>query len=133
MKCPIAMHWKCLNMLERSEIRRAAFDRDVEEFERKFPLDPDGTRPEGARKPSRRVEFNSQETTEFICSACSKGGSCIGCGEVALEPDPRLGSQGNENGGDVTMKEAQRRQEFDISKELLFRCITCKRLSHYEH
>lgn len=131
LKCPIAMHWKCLNVYERSEIRRATLDRDTEEFERKFPLGPDGMRPEGARKPSRREELGSQETTEFICTACLKGGSCIGCGKVALEPDPRFAPQDNENvGGDVVTKS---RQELDIPKELFFRCITCKRLSHYEH
>lgn len=128
------MHWKCLNMEQRSEIRKAALERDMEEFERKFPLNPDGTRPEGARKPSRRAELSSYETTEFICIACMKGGSCIGCGEVALEPDSRLKSRDNKNADeDVTMEETQLRQELEIPKELFFRCITCKRLSHYEH
>ena len=134
LKCPVAMHWKCLNVYERSEIRRAALDRDLEEFEQKFPLNPDGTRPEGVRKPSRREALDSQETTEFICTACLKGGSCIGCGKVALEPDPRFRPQDNGDAdGDTTMKEAPPRQEPDISKELFFRCTTCKRLSHYEH
>ena len=134
LKCPVVMHWKCLNMEQRSEIRKAALERDMEEFERKFPLNPDGTRPEGARKPSRRAELSSYETTEFICIACMKGGSCIGCGEVALEPDSRLKSRDNKNADeDVTMEETQLRQELEIPKELFFRCITCKRLSHYEH
>ena len=134
LKCPVVMHWKCLNMEQRSEIRKAALERDMEEFERKFPLNPDGTRPEGARKPSRRAELSSYETTEFICVACMKGGSCIGCGEVALEPDSRLKSRDNKNADeDVTMEETQLRQELEIPKELFFRCITCKRLSHYEH
>jgi len=134
LKCPVVMHWKCLNMEQRSEIRKAALERDMEEFERKFPLNPDGTRPEGARKPSRRAELSSYETTEFICIACMKGGSCIGCGEVALEPDPRLKSRDNKNADeDVTMEETQPPQELGIPKELFFRCITCKRLSHYEH
>lgn len=134
LKCPVVMHWKCLNMEQRSEIRKAALERDMEEFERKFPLNPDGTRPEGARKPSRRAELSSYETTEFICIACMKGGSCIGCGEVALEPDSRLKSRDNKNADeDVTMEETQPRQELEIPKELFFRCITCKRLSHYEH
>lgn len=134
LKCPVVMHWKCLNMEQRSEIRRAALERDMEEFERKFPPNPDGTRPEGARKPSRRTELGPHETTEFICIACMKGGSCIGCGEVALKPDPRLRSQDNKKTDeDVTMEEAQHPQEAGIPKELFFRCITCKRLSHYEH
>ena len=121
-------------MEQRSEIRRAALERDMEEFERKFPLNPDATRPEGARKPSRRAELSSHETTEFICAACMKGGSCIGCGEVALKPDPRLRSQKGENvDGDVAMEETQPLQELGTPKELFFRCITCKRLSHYEH
>jgi len=121
-------------MEQRSEIRKAALERDMEEFERKFPLNPDGTRPEGARKPSRRAELGSYETTEFICIHCMKGGSCIGCGKVALEPDPRLRSHDNKKGDeDVAMEETQPRQEPEIPKELFFRCITCKRLSHYEH
>ena len=121
-------------MEQRSEIRKAALEKDMEEFERKFPLNPDGTRPEGARRPSRRAELGSYETTEFICTACMKGGSCIGCGEVALEPDPRLRSQDNKNvDEDVAMEETQPRQELRNPQELLFRCITCKRLSHYEH
>lgn len=131
LKCPVAMHWKCLNMYERSEIRRAAFDRDMEEFEQKFPLN--GTRPEGSRKPSRREDIGSQETTEFICTACMKGGSCIGCGKVALEPDPHFRPQDNKDDGDVMTKETRLRQELDVPKELFFRCTTCKRLSHYEH
>ena len=134
LKCPVAMHWKCVNMDQRSEIRRAALERDVEEFERKYPLNPDGTRPDGARRPTRRAELGPYETTEFICSACMKGGSCIGCGEVALEPDPRLRSQDSKDADeDVTMEETQPRQELEIPKELFFRCVTCKRLSHYEH
>ena len=31
------------------------------------------------------------------------------------------------------MEETQPRQELEIPKELFFRCVTCKRLSHYEH
>jgi chromodomain-helicase-DNA-binding protein 4 len=134
LKCPVVMHWKCINMDQRSEIRKAALERDMEEFERMYPVNPDGTRPEGARKPSRREGLDPYETTEFICNACMKGGSCIGCGEVALEPDPRLKSQDSKNvDGDVAMEETQPRQELEIPKELFFRCITCKRLSHYEH
>ena len=134
LKCPVATHWKCINVEQRNEILRAALERDMEEFERKYPLNPDGLRPEGARKPSRRAELGSYETTEFICTACMKGGSCIGCGEVALEPDPRLKSRGNKNADeDIGVEETQPHQEPGISKELFFRCVTCKRLSHYEH
>lgn len=127
------MHWKCINMEQRSEIRRAALERDLEEFERNYPLNPDGTRPEGARRPSRRAELGPYETTEFICTACMKGGSCIGCGEVALEPDPRFRSQDENADADITTEETRPRQEAGNPKELFFRCITCKRLSHYEH
>ena len=104
-------------MEQRSEIRKAALERDMEEFERMFPLNPDGTRPEGACRPSRRAELSSYETTEFICIACMKGGSCIGCGEVALKPDPRLKSRDSKNADeDVTMEETQPRQELGIPK-----------------
>ena len=80
LKCPVAIHWKCVNVDQRSEVPRAALERDVEGFERtlrKYPLNPDGTRPENVRRPTRRAELGPYETTEFICTACMKGGSCI--------------------------------------------------------
>ena len=134
LKCPVAMHWKCINTEQRGEILKAALERDTEEFERKYPPNYDGTQPEGPRKPSRRAELDSHETTEFICTACMRGGSCIGCGDVVLEPDPRLRSQDKKKADeDVTMEETGPRPELGIPRELFFRCITCKRLSHYEH
>ena len=65
-KCPVVVHWKYLNTEQRSKIREAALERDMKVFERKFPLNPDGTRPEGARKPSRKAELSSYGTMEFI-------------------------------------------------------------------
>ena len=47
---------------------------------------------------------------------CSRGGICLGCEETALEP-----RQENPDSEDA------------LSRELLFRCFTCKRLAHYEH
>jgi hypothetical protein len=47
------------------------------------------------RLPPKRPGLESHQTTEFICSMCSKGGVCLGCGDVALEPES-LGPQKSE-------------------------------------
>ena len=104
----------------------------------------------------RRPGLESYQTTEFICSMCSKGGICMGCKNVALEPES-LGTQESEDQiprlGSVTVtdRDPAAPQETDSlpeqsrpigdncddltipSKELLFRCKLCKRLAHYAH
>jgi hypothetical protein len=104
-----------------------------------------------------RKALLSHETTEFICGACMKGGFCMKCMEVALEPEVTFQSKANQSstvvaagdslvtssidedkGRNVGMAnsinnvkydpgEASHRKSF---RELFFRCLTCKRLAH---
>ena len=104
----------------------------------------------------RRPGLESFQTTEFVCSMCSKGGICMGCKNVVLEPES-LGTLESEDQispmGSVTVadRDPAMPQETDAlpepsfpiggqrddlaipPKERLFRCRLCKRLAHYEH
>ncbi|TBU49968.1 SNF2 family N-terminal domain-containing protein [Dichomitus squalens] len=143
LKCPVAAHWGCLAKTQRDEILRAAQERDKAEW-----LEAHSTLPE----PGRRLGLDIYQTTEFICGSCMKGGICMGCKEVALKPDafartvhstapPDLAAAPS---GDVSISTSARasiqpdlQNEPDADeaspKELLFRCLTCKRLAHYAH
>jgi chromodomain-helicase-DNA-binding protein 4 len=106
--------------------------------------------------PPKRPGLESHQTTEFICSMCSKGGICMGCKTVALEPEslgteksedqiPRLGSvtvtgrdpavpKGSDTLSEQSPPIGGQCDDLAIpSKELLFRCRLCKRLAHYAH
>jgi len=74
------------------------------------------------------MDLEAYESTEFICGTCMKGGICMGCMEVALEPDAILQGNGTHQPGSDSSKELSRHKS---SRELLFRCLTCKRLAHY--
>lgn len=109
--------------------------------------------------PTRKT-LNHDEATEFICNACSKGGSCMGCGEVAVEVDtfhkhdniivaittgrdgttaePALTQVHTEDQAATFVDPTTAVVGGDLSvtasekaNELSFRCFTCKRLSHY--
>jgi chromodomain-helicase-DNA-binding protein 4 len=98
--------------------------------------------------PPKRRGLESHLTTEFMCSMCSKGGICMGCKNVALEPESS-GTQKAEHAppssdpgtGIAVSKETEpnsfigsRPKDPTIpSEKLLFRCRTCKRLAHYAH
>ena len=81
-----------------------------------------------------------------------KGGVCMGCMEIAIEPDAVNFKRAEDNvssenqTGDVTMSDRVRDTStkpnpVDESRTiapqsdgvLLFRCFTCKRIAHYEH
>jgi chromodomain-helicase-DNA-binding protein 4 len=156
LKCSLAAHWRCLASTQRDEILKAVQARDLmalEAMRGKGAVDAGHTTADGngsedrpIQVPPRRPGLESHQTTEFVCSMCSKGGICMCCKNVALEPDaggtylttligthpavpvvetsfseqnPRSGSQGQ----DSTI----------LSKDLLFRCRLCKRLAHYAH
>ncbi|KAI0778404.1 hypothetical protein BD413DRAFT_489884 [Trametes elegans] len=141
LKCPIAAHWGCLAKTQREEILRAALERD------KAGWSPDSGLPE----PQRRHGLDAYQTTEFICGSCMKGGICMGCMEVALKPDElarrgqptTLDAAGQPIAPDANdpdaaaASDAQERKAINEADgtphELLFRCFTCKRLSHYAH
>lgn len=92
------------------------------------------------RLPPKRLGLESHQTTEFICSMCSKGGVCMGCRNVALEPEssaPQKSEQEISSSVIVTDKEPGLPNGTDAlaipPKDLLFRCKLCKRLAHYAH
>ncbi|KAI0830534.1 P-loop containing nucleoside triphosphate hydrolase protein [Trametes gibbosa] len=142
LKCPVAAHWGCLAKTQRDEILRAALERDKVDW-----LATNSNLPE----PRKRLELHTHQTTEFICGSCMKGGICMGCKEVALLPDqfalsacaqdkpsqPELGDISSAiNNASVQVLHTTpilEQSAEDGSNKLLFRCFTCKRLSHYAH
>ncbi|CAA7268012.1 unnamed protein product [Cyclocybe aegerita] len=132
LKCPVVAHWKCLANTQREEVLKAVREKDRKEWERKGS--------EG-QPPRKRSELDINQTTEFTCGSCMRGGVCMGCMEIALEPDPSRTKTTNEavtsTAEDVSMidgtPEAQDGAVQSLARELLFRCFTCKRLAHYAH
>jgi chromodomain-helicase-DNA-binding protein 4 len=156
---------------QREEILKAARDRDREIWRETHPALDESHAQEGqARRPhkdepKKRPGLQFNQTTEFICGSCMKGGSCMHCMEVALEPDACLltkasarltpprsdlervtNAPGGTKDGDVTMMDGTIDPVPTISTaaadtdpvsgtpyELLFRCLTCRRLAHYAH
>ncbi|KAF4623265.1 hypothetical protein D9613_002145 [Agrocybe pediades] len=133
LKCPVSAHWKCLASTQRDEVLRAVREKDRELAEANHQGDD-------APKPKKRSALDIEQTTEFICGACTKGGICMGCQEVALAPDLSRSKPDNMLQGrdaqDIVMADETNLQEsvvHSLARELLFRCFTCKRLAHYAH
>ncbi|KAJ3554645.1 hypothetical protein NM688_g2999 [Phlebia brevispora] len=153
LKCPVAAHWACLARTQRDEILRAAHEKDRAEWRRTHP-DPtpevlEGDVLSGPSKPKeeepiKRAGLEPNQTTEFVCGQCMKGGVCMGCMEVALKPDTihrralaQTSTADNPDpskplDGDVEMKDAEQESD-EPGEELLFRCRLCKRICHYAH
>ncbi|KAI0048335.1 hypothetical protein FA95DRAFT_1517538 [Auriscalpium vulgare] len=131
MKCTLSSHWQCLLGSEREEILKAIRDRDRASWA--------VSHPESECLPAKRPGLDAQQITEFICSMCSKGGSCMGCMEVALEPytaqPVKPFRDGKETDAAVAAPDATQRESAQdvLANELLFRCRTCRRLAHYHH
>lgn len=156
MKCPVSAHWKCLAKTQRDEILRAALERDKSEWLLANPPPETPATAEGDEElpppepkipePVKRLRLEPNQITEFICGQCVKGGVCLGCLEVALEPDaahrvgsekPAAESSTKDVEGDVAMEDGTKETPKDADdaapQELLFRCATCKRIAHYAH
>jgi chromodomain-helicase-DNA-binding protein 4 len=166
LKCPLAAHWRCLASTQRDEILKAVQARDLMALEkmsgkRTVNADhaiADENMGEGGsiQAPPRRPGLESHQTTEFICSLCSKGGICMCCKNVALEPDsfgarkaeehippsgstafigtqPTVSEPGTSLSGQNPRIGSQGQDSVMPSKDLLFRCKLCKRLAHYAH
>ncbi|KAH7881752.1 SNF2 family N-terminal domain-containing protein [Phlebopus sp. FC_14] len=151
LKCPVAAHWRCLAKSQRDEIARAARVRDEGEWKAKQAVSPE--RIPTLRESSDRRELHVNQTTEFVCGACMKGGICMGCMEVALEPDVSISKKSipvaspapttthepavTDILADIRMMDSVRPSlddaELAARRELLFRCFVCKRLAHYRH
>ncbi|KAG9052818.1 hypothetical protein FS842_009210 [Serendipita sp. 407] len=105
MRCTEAVHWKCLSPADQSDILRAAANRESQDL---FALD-DGS------PPVERSKISYNETTDYICNYCAKGGKCFECSE------------------ELTSGTKPAVQEDLTTTELLFRCTTCRRAAHYAH
>ncbi|KAG1846831.1 SNF2 family N-terminal domain-containing protein [Suillus subluteus] len=146
LKCPVAVHWRCLAKTQKDEITRAAHARDKEEWKSQ---QLDGHEPPDSELPNRK-ELGIMQTTEFICANCMKGGICMGCKEIALEADSSITKQSAAPPAvseprpagltrDVEMVDATQTSSNAAdslsgpARELVYRCFTCKRLAHYRH
>ncbi|OAX44419.1 hypothetical protein K503DRAFT_765038 [Rhizopogon vinicolor AM-OR11-026] len=145
LKCPVAVHWRCLAKTQKDEITRGARARDKEEWKNQQPDGYDGHEPPDSELPNRK-ELGIMQTTEFVCANCMKGGICMGCKEVVLEVDASLVKQSTPSPAalvpstqDVEMVDGTLTSPKTAdsaskpTRELLFRCFTCKRLAHYRH
>ncbi|KAK0208177.1 SNF2 family DNA-dependent ATPase [Desarmillaria ectypa] len=136
LKCPVTAHWRCLASTQRDEILKAARERDRNLW---IEANPDAAANVEKDGPIKRPGLGISETTEFICGSCMKGGICMSCTEVAIEPD--LSRVQRSQGASITSSvpndtdntDNRDVKEVDVARELRFRCFTCKRLSHYEH
>ncbi|KAK0478320.1 SNF2 family DNA-dependent ATPase [Armillaria novae-zelandiae] len=136
LKCPVTAHWRCLAGTQRDEILKAARERDRSLWIDAHPDDAANVEKDG---PTKRPGLGVSETTEFICGACMKGGICMSCMEVAIEPEPlrlqkpqtaSITDSVPDGPDNMDIKDVK---EVDVARELRFRCFTCKRLSHYDH
>ncbi|KAG6821361.1 hypothetical protein H0H93_014158 [Arthromyces matolae] len=137
LKCPVVAHWKCIASTQRDEILKAAREKDRAEWER--PTQDGETKPE----PLKRLSLEQNQTTEFICGACMKGGFCMMCMEVALETDAlqrvKTSNVQTVANGAATVGTVENPSSSlpssrpNLDETLLFRCLTCKRLAHYRH
>ncbi|KAJ7042418.1 SNF2 family DNA-dependent ATPase [Mycena alexandri] len=156
LKCPVATHWNCLSSAQRDEILKAAREIDRAAWRSTQPeselQDENGQPKSNPNEPKKRPGLDPQQTTDFVCAACSKGGVCMGCMEPALESDATASTKpltvastepsGEATGSnsaadkDVEMIDATKSSsllKYDAATALLFRCLLCKRLAHYEH
>ena len=146
LKCPVTQHWGCLNSTQKQEILKAAREKL------------------STSTQSGHVwkTLDSNETTEFLCNFCSKGGLCSTCGKIAVEADnfhtpsrsngtvdvnstsqdnttPQIQEIGSSTSQPEGTASDATKGDHDISKDdqqshsvLPFRCSTCKRLWHYD-
>lgn len=88
LHCCVVGHWGCLSLAQKQEILLAAkrHDNEVEKAEiRARGLEVD----DNAELVEKRTQIWLDETTEFVCGLCSKGGRCIICREETTPQQPR--------------------------------------------
>lgn len=150
LKCPVSAHWGCLAKTQRDEILKAARERDKVKSTR---IGSDDEEPTTTNGNTNRTTLEMEQTTEFVCGSCLKGGVCMSCQEVVLEsgiptkvaPEQQRPVDEVPSSEDAVqtllLDDTSARPSLllgaqlsvEPSDELLFRCITCKRLAHYEH
>ncbi|EMD41939.1 hypothetical protein CERSUDRAFT_90530 [Gelatoporia subvermispora B] len=163
LKCPVSAHWACLAKTQRDEILRAALEKDKAGWAKTSTFEEGASERASLSKPlpepSKRAGLDAYQTTEFICGSCMKGGICMMCRDVAIIPDSPDGAKPGAVApvsdpssskaasasldADIEMRDdnvttngfsRQGQQDEDgLPGELLFRCVTCKRLAHYSH
>ncbi|KLO20752.1 hypothetical protein SCHPADRAFT_816295 [Schizopora paradoxa] len=133
LKCCIAAHWRCLAKTQQDEILKAARAKDAE-----------------MNTETKRMTLEADESTEFVCGSCSKGGTCLGCEAVVLKPEIKKTDDSAvhesarnlaepQGSGEASVREAtadddhQETEATEATDELLFRCVKCKRVAHYAH
>lgn len=151
LRCPVVAHWGCLAKTQRDEILRAINEKEKAKWEQAQAHDPGEAPPQ----PIKRSGLEAHETTEFICGSCMKGGVCMACRQPALEVggvvvptgDKPIDPAPSTFDGDITMIDLTKEGSATptpsganrdatpstISDQLLFRCVTCKRVAHYDH
>lgn len=156
LKCPVTAHWRCLASTQRDEILKAAREIDRDVWRSTQPqselVDEEGKPKTNKNEPGKRPGLDAEQTTEFICGSCMKGGICMGCMETALTPDSGKKIEksasiaaSNDSAGDAEREDETKASGSALAPvaddpsghkspyELLFRCFTCKRLAHYSH
>lgn len=131
-------HWGCLSKAQHVEILKAVQERQHLLLKAQQP-DSD------VSLPNRLKLITAEETTEFLCAWCVKGGVCMGCKDVALEsettPQEKVASEGEKPPAvqddqmdvDRVPDTAEQTTPPTAPNQLLFRCLTCKGLAHYAH
>ncbi len=132
LKCCIAAHWRCLARTQQDEILKAARAKDAEV--------------ESEHGRAKRSTLEANESTEFVCGSCSKGGTCLGCNATVLVPEVKKADESvvhepvpalreahsdGKSAEDATPESSLKKSE--AIDELLFRCVKCKRVAHYAH
>lgn len=146
----MSAHWGCLAKTQQDEILKAALERDRAEWQANqaqagtedAAADQDPPK-DSPPEPKRRTGLDSSQMTEFVCGSCTKGAICMICKELAVKADDALQikpsiddshTQALLSQGDVQMMDGAAETLADsIPDELVFRCMTCKRVAHYAH
>lgn len=118
MKCTEAVHWKCLSSIEQTDILKAARLREE--------ASAGGSADDSSEVPKRKM-VEAEETTNYVCTHCTRGGVCIGC-HHNLDPTVTPKDTSNRTNGAAATD-----PENAPLAELFFRCATCKRAGHYAH
>jgi chromodomain-helicase-DNA-binding protein 4 len=123
---------------QRDEILRTARQREKS----RSMNESEGTNDQRQSNPDKRVNLDIDETTEFVCGSCAKGGICMGCLEtVDAPPISRQQATGDVSGSapgrpdcDIEMADGSGPTvDAATSREHVFRCFTCKRAAHWNH
>ncbi len=139
LKCCVASHWNCLAKTQRDEILKATVLREETI---------------GGGDYEKRQTLKWDETTEFVCNSCLRGGICMQCGiptgtedppkvdgiePAATVTDPNVTAHTpptappEESAQTTNLPSPHPDESTRKPDRNLFRCFTCRRPSHYDH